>query len=166
MAKLFACFMMVCWLAWSACSDEHACTDADCLGLAPGIPLVDESGMPVIARGEVQNLSGGGQSPFDCTVPVPIVVPGPRPIPASGCVGNVVVAGGEARSSKAASQIRFEQSDGSFTPWQPVAVDVTRHTDPDFNGPGCPCTWYSASAGDVIVPVSARRVAGVGPDAG
>jgi hypothetical protein len=54
------------------------------------------------------------------------------------------------------AELRFGLDDGSFTQWQPLELDFQRHTDPDFNGDGCSCTWYDASA-LVIVPGAARQ---------
>jgi hypothetical protein len=33
--------------------------------------------------------------------------------------------------------------------------EAARHTDPDFNGPGCPSTYYIATA-EAVVPAGAR----------
>jgi hypothetical protein len=156
MGKIWACFTMVCSLA---CGDaeggERSCADVACGGSYPPVALVDENGLPVVARGEVQNRDLPEQPfPFDCTVSSP----------SSGCQGNAVVTGTWGVSPGYVAQIRFEQSDGSFTAWQPVRFHVTSRTDPDFNGPGCLCTRYTATAEDVIVPVSARLSAGA--DAG
>jgi hypothetical protein len=152
MWKLLACCLLGCSLA---CSDEHSCADVACLGTPASIVLVDEGGAPVAARGEVQDLQGPSTLPFDCTLSSPN----------SSCHNNLVVLGGGTRSSYRL-QIRFEQGDGSFTPWQRVDVEVTGHTDPDFDGPGCSCTWYDATAANATVPATARLPVGVAPDAG
>jgi hypothetical protein len=34
-------------------------------------------------------------------------------------------------------------------------LDITTHTEPEFNGPGCPCTWYTATAEPFVVPANA-----------
>jgi hypothetical protein len=53
-------------------------------------------------------------------------------------------------------QIRFELLDGSMSAWQPLTLAWTSHTEPDFGGPGCPCTSYTVTATPVIVPANAR----------
>jgi hypothetical protein len=55
-----------------------------------------------------------------------------------------------------ASEVRFEVANGAWSEWQEVVLDLTERTDPDFNGPGCPCTWYTATARAIVVPVDAR----------
>jgi hypothetical protein len=157
MWKRFVCL----WAVWSlACGDDvHTCTAKACGGLPPSIPLVDERGLPVVARGEIQNPDGTQPSTFDCTVSAP----------GSSCQTNLVFTGEDAYWRRELVQIRFEQTDGSFTPWEPVDIQITSHTDPDFNGPDCSCTWYTAMAPSVVVPVTARLSkldAGAGRDAG
>jgi hypothetical protein len=119
--------------------------------------LVDEGGLPVVARGEVQNPDGGGRSfPFDCTLSAP----------SSGCRGNVVVAGSETRSPLAVPQVRFVQSDGSFTPWQPARIEVSKSTDTSTDDAECPCTSSDIAAADIVVPVTARLSAQAAPGGG
>jgi hypothetical protein len=54
-------------------------------------------------------------------------------------------------------EVRFELPGGELGEWQPVALEVTSDTDPDYNGPGCACTTYSGSAEPIVVPEEARR---------
>jgi hypothetical protein len=141
MGKVLACWWLGCSLA---CGDDvHSCTLKACGAASPSITLVDESGLPVVARGEVQDPDN---HPFDCTLSSPT----------SGCQSNVVFTWGYVGSSSYRLQIRFEQGDGSFTAWQRVDVEIESHTDPDFNGPGCSCTWYTATAAPIVVPAAAR----------
>jgi hypothetical protein len=53
-------------------------------------------------------------------------------------------------------ELRFARADGSMTPWQVVPLELERKTDPDFNGPGCSCSWYIAQPASVTVPADAR----------
>jgi hypothetical protein len=53
-------------------------------------------------------------------------------------------------------EVRFELQDGSMSEWQVVSLELSKHTDPDFNGPGCSCTWYSATVAPVVVPANAK----------
>lgn len=53
-------------------------------------------------------------------------------------------------------ELRFAGADGSLLSWQVVPLEVERHTDPDFNGAGCSCSWYVAKPASVIVPSEAR----------
>jgi hypothetical protein len=38
----------------------------------------------------------------------------------------------------------------------PGTGDAESHTDPDFNGPGCPCSWDEITLDPVVVPAGAR----------
>lgn len=132
-----------------ACSDdERVCADVECFGLPVQVPLVDEDELPLAARGELRNPTTPQESfPFDCTAPWPD----------SKCQSNFVVTGNYVYSPEYAVEIRFVQSDDSFSSWQSVNLDFSRETNPDFNGLGCSCSYYSATAASVIVPVTARR---------
>jgi hypothetical protein len=122
------------------CGDDRACTDADCVGTFVLVP-VDDAGLPVGARGEVRNDRGITTFP----------------------VNGTYISFDAAISPDDAAEIHFELPDGSFTSWQPLQIEYERHTDPDFNGEGCSCTWYNART-QVVVPGDAR-LSGT-PDAG
>ena len=57
-------------------------------------------------------------------------------------------------------ELRFRGPDGSFTEWQAVDLRIESITDPDFNGPGCPCSWYEARPEPVVVPAAALASSG------
>jgi hypothetical protein len=65
-----------------------------------------------------------------------------------------------------ALDIRFELQDGSMSDWQQVPLSFTAHTIEDFNGPGCPCTYYTASAPQIAVPAGALLAAQDARDGG
>jgi hypothetical protein len=134
----------------AACGDQ-TCSAALCSGSALQLPLVDEAGASVPARGEYRtNRELPEQRPFDCTV-------GPRASDFdSDCNDNVVLAAPLYRGPGSTVEVRFQQADGSRTEWQDVALTFEYHTDPDFNGPGCGCSWYTAVAEPIIVPAGAR----------
>jgi hypothetical protein len=137
MWKIMLCFSVG---ALFGCGSDRECTDADCVGKFVIAP-VDDAGAPVAARGEARNARGITSFP----------------------VNGEYLLWDSAISPNDAAEIRFELADGSFTPWQPIPVNYERHTNPDFNGEGCSCTWYDASA-RVVVPADARLTSA--PDAG
>lgn len=104
----------------------------------------------MLARGE-QRGSGSGYTrsteKFDCSAEGTVASGGCR----DGVLEVEAPAGPEGQVA-----IRFELPDGSFTDWQTVDLDVTSTTDPDFNGPDCPCTFYTATAAPITVPADAR----------
>jgi hypothetical protein len=74
----------------------------------------------------------------------------------SDCNDNVVSAAPLYRGPGSTIEVRFELANGGWTEWQPVALTFERHTDPDFNGPGCECSWYTATAEPILVPAGAQ----------
>lgn len=141
-------------LAWSlplllvACGDDgdRTCTAQGCGGGLFSVPLVTESGQPASARGELRRgrtdpvvtrfNCGGGRDADE------VACPGGRiGIPSFAGPGPVF-------------EMRFQRPDGSFTDWQIVNLHIEAITDPEFNGPGCPCTWYEASPDPVVVPAA------------
>ena len=63
-------------------------------------------------------------------------------------------------------EIRFELQDGSMSDWQQVPLSFTAHTIEDFNGPGCPCTYYTVVAPRIAVPAGALLTAQDAKDGG
>jgi hypothetical protein len=125
----------------------------DCAGILSDIVLVDEAGEPASARGEYRSSnswSSTGPARFDCTAG-PADAASARP-----CVEGRVAVGSVDMQPDARAEVRFELRDGSWSEWQSLALDITSHTDPEFNGPGCPCTWYTATAAPIVVPAEAR----------
>jgi hypothetical protein len=53
-------------------------------------------------------------------------------------------------------EVRFQLPDGTLSNWQPVQLKLTKHTIEDFNGPGCPCTYYDGTDTVVMVPEGAE----------
>lgn len=139
------------YVAASACNDlPHECASAWCSGNLPEVALVDDAGNPSAARGEHRSVEARGEParPFDCSPP--------DAGQASLCSeGRVLLSVFEARPGTRV-ELRFELQDGSWSDWQVLELDITSHTDPEFNGPGCPCTWYTATAEPIAVPVEAR----------
>jgi len=138
------------------------CTLADCGGGTALIRLVDEGDRPVAARGEYRILGTGGsmQLPiaFNCTGENG---EGETDAADAGryydtCSGSFLAVWGAADPRRRV-EVRFELALGGLTEWLPVSLNYVSHTDPDFNGPGCPCTWYEAQPRDLVVPDAARR---------
>jgi hypothetical protein len=128
MRNLLLCFSLGCMFG---CSDDHACTSMACGGEFV-VALVDDAGLPLAAHGEFRNTRGTTTFKTE----------------KFGWVDFAL-------SPNDAAEIHFELADGSFTPWQSIEFEFERHTDPDFNGPGCSCSWYDASS-KVVVPAAAR----------
>ena len=135
----------------SACgADGHSCTLKGCVGGPVRVQLVDDAGTPVAARGEYEANRDGEARSFDCTV-----TPESSSYDADCTDGQVTVFPFYSNPGTTL-RFRFELADGSFSEWQAASLDYESHTDPDFNGPGCPCTWYDATSGPVVVPAQAR----------
>jgi hypothetical protein len=138
------------WLLWTglSCSSclGQTCHLVDCGGFVE-VALVDEAGSAIAAvRGEYrEGLQPGTVSSFACDA---------NNAPSAGRVtckdGKLSLQA--ARNLDAIDEIRFQLADGTFTEWQEVTLRVREHTDPDFNGPGCSCSWKSATAEPVVVP--------------
>ncbi len=144
-------FAVFCGLLAGCSDDPLTCTLADCGGSLPSTQLVDDMGQPALARGEQRTRQMPSPLFFDCTVT--LMSPGPPGQVA--CENGVIFVGDNAYPGNDV-ELRFELPDGSFTEWQEVELSYTSHTDPDFNGPGCSCTWYTATATPVLVPALAR----------
>ena len=128
--------------------DVHTCTLMDCNGAPSKVALVDDSGGSVAAKGEYRSSGRNhdvSATAFDCN---------DARSPAHCEDGVLLLNAPGGHDSK--DEIRFELANGEFTDWQPVALTITEHTDSDFNGPGCSCTWYTAVVEPVVVPSEAR----------
>ena len=134
--------------AGTGCS--HSCTEMGCSGELIQLALVDDAGDPVAAKGEYRASTGhtdGLLVAFDCTPDAPASE--------NRCVdGGFQV--GPAWAEDFVLEVRFALPDGELTEWQAVPVEITARTDPDFNGPDCPCTSYDGSAEPIVVPEGAR----------
>jgi hypothetical protein len=118
------------------------------------LALVDESGQGVAAKGEYRNSQGFSQ-PFDCTLAHNVTSP------FAACQGNVVQLDAVDLQPGATYEIHFEAENGEWSEWLPVPLQPTQHTDPDFNGPGCECSWYTGQAQPLVVPAAVRPTAPV-----
>jgi len=119
------------------------------------IDLVDADGEPTLARGEVAAPDSRDALAFDCT------------IPSSPCddTGTLRLDSLIAPDGLSTFRVRFELADGSFTAWQEVELELEEVTDPDFNGPGCSCTW-NEGRGTLAVPADAQLGPASLPDGG
>lgn len=135
----------------SACDDRpHECASGACGGELPEVALVDEAGNSVTARGEQRSADYPDTAAlvFDCSPP--------DAGQTSLCSeGRVVLSVFQAHPGTRV-ELRFQLQDGSWSDWRVLPLDITAHTDPEFNGPGCPCTWYTAMPAPIVVPVEAR----------
>jgi hypothetical protein len=150
------------WLV--GCDEPLICSKAACGGPPVPLALVDESDQGVAAKGEYRNNQGLLQpQPFHCTLAPDTTSPFPV------CDGNLLRLDAGNLQPGATYEIRFEAENGAWSEWLPVPLQLTKHTDPDFNGPGCECTWYTGQAQTLVVPAAARRtpalVVARGPDA-
>jgi hypothetical protein len=141
----------------TACDDDglRACNDMGCIGDAEvQLQLVDDSGAPVAARGEYRISSSRGGAPtavpFDCTGAADA---GTGPYNCSNAV--LVLQGADHPSLNI--EVRFELTQGGLSEWSSLRLVYTSQTDPNFNGPGCPCTWYDVADQTLLVPDGARR---------
>jgi hypothetical protein len=141
----------------SACADDtRTCTAAECLGGASvQIQLVDQNEAPVAARGEYRVTGSGGGVPyvvpFDCTGATTDAGPD-----YDNCSNGVLELQGADHPS-VSIEVRFELTQGGLTEWSTLTLVYSSQTDPDFNGPGCPCTRYDAENRTWLVPEGARR---------
>ena len=127
---------------------DDSCTDLPCLGRNVEVALVDESGDPVAARGEIRYSRHQGGL-FDCTV-------APTSTAQDVDCENDTLLLGPAFNDDDELDIRFELGDGSFSDWQPVPLTVERVVLADVNGPDCDCTVWNGTAEPVIVPADAQ----------
>src|SRR5262245_50283008 len=123
--------------------DDRSCTAKGCGGSIE-LPLVTESGQPATARGEYRR---GRTDPvvtrFNCS--------DARAADEAACAGGVIHMDGFPGPGPV-FELRFQRPDGTFTDWQIVDLKIEAITDPEFNGPGCPCTWYEGRPDPVVVP--------------
>lgn len=126
----------------------HTCTAADCPGFG-SITLLDAEGERVLARGEVRPPGATEGVGFDCTEPA-----SPATI---SCDDEGTLWLGEVPTGDAPPvyEVRFQLSGGGFSDWEEVELELEEVTDPDFNGPGCSCTWTEGHA-SVTVPADAE----------
>jgi hypothetical protein len=135
----------------SACDAAlHECAGALCRGDLPEVALVDEAGNASAARGEHRSVDARDEpaTPFDCSPP-------DAGQPSLCSEGRLLLSVFEAYPGRRV-ELRFQLRDGSWSAWQALDLEITSHTDPDFNGPGCSCTWYTAKAAPIVVPPEAR----------
>jgi hypothetical protein len=128
------------------CSDEHGCSLAACGGDRTAISFVNEKGMKVAPRGELQRLDPEPDLwTFDCKEEDPHALHG------LGCEEGALSID-ELFLPNSKVEVRFQLPDGTLSDWQPVKLKLTKHTIEDFNGPGCPCTYYDGTGTVVMVP--------------
>jgi hypothetical protein len=142
--RWLACMMP---LSLAACgSDDRSCTAVACVGLVE-VPLVTESGQPASARGELRSRQTDPDvQRFNCNDDR---APDEQP-----CPGGIILI--QATSgTPPALELRFQRPDNSFTDWQLVDLAIEPITNPDFNGPGCPCTSYEGHPNPITVPTTA-----------
>jgi hypothetical protein len=132
-----------------ACGESGPCTLSLC-GESAEVQLTDQDGNPVAARGQVRDIATEFEIAFDCSSN------SQRNVRSLACRDNVVLLAGIIPRPGSIVEVRFGLQDGSISEWQPLSLQLSEHTDPDFNGPGCPCTWYSATVAPVVVPGDAQ----------
>ena len=140
----------------TACDDTRTCTLAECNGGASvQLQLVDENDAPIAARGEYRITRSPDSFPtivpFDCSAAAGDAGPTYH-----NCSNGVVTLDGADHPS-IDIDVRFELTQGSLTEWSTLQLNYQSQTDPDFNGPGCPCTRYDADDRTFLVPDGARR---------
>lgn len=130
--------------------DDGECERAACESEPFQVAVVDDAGDPLAVKGEYRISSPGREDAtvsFECH---------PEQADESvRCFDNELTVG-PAWADDFEMEVRFELADGELSEWQPVALEITSETDPDYNGPGCACTTYSASAEPIVVPEEAR----------
>jgi hypothetical protein len=138
----------ICWLLSGCQWFGHSCTDMACLGPATKLQFVDEDGQPVEAKGELRDADG--THAFDCADP-------PRDSWFEVTCSGGTLSKRAPDSEHTTNEVRFVKDDGTLSDWQPVALSVTRHTDEDFNGDGCPCSWFEGKTKPLLVLADARN---------
>jgi hypothetical protein len=144
-----------------ACDDGlQACGEVGCPeSSSTRIQLTDDQNRPIGARGEYRltwSSSGDRQAPtpFDC--PAGTLRSGDAGPSTNNCRGTQVELWGKLEPGVLV-EARFDLEQGGQTEWLELGFDYTRQTDPNFNGPGCSCSWYEAEARPFVVPAGARR---------
>ncbi|HTV21083.1 MAG TPA: hypothetical protein VMG12_20500 [Polyangiaceae bacterium] len=138
------------------CGDEPSdgtriCTLKGCGGGIEDLRFIDDTGAPALARSEFRTSDARGEAvqiTLDCSPPSGAHIP--------GCSAGAFEFMALDFSPQTLVDVRFGRPDGSWTDWQPLPLTQTEHTDPDFNGPGCPCTWRTATTPPLVVPPDAR----------
>jgi hypothetical protein len=147
-------WMLGAWMAIAGCEDTRTCTLVECTGGPLEIALVDEAGAPVAARGELRGLGSVEPARFDC-------LDDPRGSEVEvSCDDGLLPPFVYNLAPDTRVGLRFALADGSWTEWKRLDLDVSSHTDPDFNGPGCSCTWLEATTPPVVAPAAARITGG------
>jgi hypothetical protein len=123
------------------------CDDAGCVGKRVTVALVDDSGAPVNARGELSYAHHWDRS-FDCSLESNVLND-------ADCEDGVLTLESVLNADDTL-KVRFEREDGSVTDWQPVELKIEKKVHRDFNGPDCDCTAYEGTAEPVLVPEEAR----------
>ncbi len=124
------------------------CNDMGCIGSAE-VALVDAAGDPVAPSGELRRVGGSVDlRPFDCAATSDVVTE------YAECENGVLVLGYLGDRAER-FELRFELEGAEWSDWQEVQLELTPHTDPDFNGPGCECTWLEGRAEPLVVPADA-----------
>lgn len=120
--------------------DTRSCTAQGCDDTLV-VSLVTDAGAPATTRGELR-FDQAEAAPFNCAPE--------NEAEALRCEGGRL----QFSRTEGVFEVRFALGDDAFTDWQVVDLDIQPVTDPDFNGPGCPCTWYEGRP-VVVVPDSA-----------
>ncbi len=123
------------------------CTEMGCIGIAD-VALVDSAGNPARPSGQVRQVGGADAQPFDCAVTSDTVTH------YAECENGVLFLG-FIEDGTERYEVRFELAGGGLSDWQDVQLELSPHTDPDFNGPGCSCTWFEGAAEPIVVPADA-----------
>lgn len=140
-------------LSLAACSDDDTltCTAKACGGGTLSIALVDDAGNAVEARGQFRVGDGLAPAFFDCTGSTQQTGSDP-----AFCKDSVIALD-RWLSPDSIVELRYELAPDTYTEWERLQLQYTSHTERDFNGPGCDCTWYDAADRSTVVPEAARR---------
>lgn len=148
-------------VVFAACgqnTEELSCTLKDCGGVS-SLSFAARDNGSVAPSGQIRHSNPDwGTRDFDCrdSEMQSTYLP---------CTNGVLTLG-MPLSSGDALEIRFELQDGSMSDWQRVPLSFTAHTIEDFNGPGCPCTYYTVTAPRIAVPAGALLTAQGANDSG
>jgi hypothetical protein len=144
-----------CLAAASGCDetpDKVTCTLGVCGGGTVEVELVDDDAQAAWARGEYRSRGASSASQptaFDCS----LSADAGRYLP---CSGGTLRLDSFTAWPTAVVEVRFVLNDGTWSAWQAIDLEFTEHIEPDFNGPGCSCTWYTATAAPIVLPPEAR----------
>lgn len=123
------------------------CTEMGCSGIAE-VGFVDSAGNVATPSGQVRQVGDPDAQPFDCAVTSDTVTE------YADCENGVLFLG-FVEDGTERYEVRFELAGGGLSDWQEVQLDSASHTDPDFNGPGCACTWWDPTVEPIVVPPGA-----------